>query len=319
MSSSARLVGVILAAGKGTRIYPFSETLPKPILPVCNQPLLAHQLEFLKRHGVDEVIVVIGHLGYAIVDALGDGRRWGVSIRYVEQRETLGMAHAVGKLERYIESPFVLLLGDIYFITGDLRPAIARVVTGEINACLASKIEPDPDMIRRNFAILAEPDGRVRRVIEKPRYVRSTVKGCGLYVFDQHIFDAIRRTPRTAMRDEYEITDSIQIMIDDGHAVYHSPVVQDDMNVTFPEDLLHVNLMELRRRGLARLIGEGVTAPAGTVLDGSVVGPGASFAHPVRLTNSLVFAGSRINELPDHDHIIVHGDSTIQCKPLARP
>lgn len=314
-AEGARLVGVILAAGKGTRIYPFSETLPKPILPVCNQPLLACQLEFLRDHGATEVLIVIGHLGYTIVDALGDGRRWGVSIRYVEQRETLGLAHAVGKLERFISSPFMLLLGDIYLTTSDLRPMIDRVLSGDINGCLASKIEPDPEMIRRNFAIIYEPDGRVRRVIEKPRYVRSTIKGCGLYVFDQHIFDAIRRTPRTAMRDEYEITDSIQIMIDDGHRVYHSPVVEDDMNITFPEDLLHVNLMELRKRGLDGLVDPDVTVPAGADLAGSVIGAGVTFAHPLRLTNSLVFPGSRLSHAGEHDHIIVHGDSIIQCHP----
>ncbi|MDH5198603.1 MAG: sugar phosphate nucleotidyltransferase [Gemmatimonadota bacterium] len=316
-TTTPKLVGVILAAGKGTRIYPFSETLPKPILPVCNQPLLACQLEFLKRHGAEQVIIVIGHLGYTIVDALGDGRRWGVSIRYVEQRETLGLAHAVGKLERYIDSPFMLLLGDIYLTTGDLRPSIERVLAGEVNGCLASKIEPDPEMIRRNFAIIDDPDGRVRRVIEKPSHVRSTIKGCGLYLFDQHIFDAIRRTPRTAMRDEYEITDSIQIMIDDGHHVVHSPVVQDDMNMTFPEDLLRVNLMELRKRGLDKLVSADAAVPAGAVLDGSVIGAGVTFDHPVRLTNSLVFSGTHVAHTVDRDYIIVAGDNTIQCRNLA--
>jgi len=309
-----RVVGVILAAGKGTRIYPFSETLPKPILPVCNQPLLACQLEFLRDLGAQEVLIVIGHLGYTIVDALGDGSRWGVSIRYVEQRETLGLAHAVGKLERFIDSPFILMLGDIYLTTSDLHPMIERVLSGEINGCLASKVEPDPEMIKRNFAIIFEEDGRVRRVIEKPRYIRSTIKGCGLYVFDQHVFDAIRRTPRTAMRDEYEITDSIQIMIDDGHRVFHSPVVEEDMNITFPEDLLQVNRMELKKRRLGRLVSDDVEVPAGSDLAGSVVGAGVSFAHPVRLTNSLVFAGTRLSLAGEHDRIIAHGDSIIQCQ-----
>ena len=315
-ADSANLVGVILAAGKGTRIYPFSETLPKPILPVCNEPLLACQLEFLKRHGVHHVIIVIGHLGYTIVDALGDGRRWGVSIRYVEQRETLGMAHAVGKLEQYIESPFMLLLGDIYFTSGDMRSMIERVLSGDINGCLASKLEPDPDMIRRNFAIVEDPNGQVRRVIEKPRYVRSTIKGCGLYVFDQHVFDAIRRTPRTAMRDEYEITDSIQIMINDGLRVFHSPVVADDVNLTFPEDLLRVNLMELRKRGLRQLVADGVALPDGSVLDGSVIGEGVTFEQPVRLTNSVVFPGTHVALADDHDHVVLHNGSTIQCQRL---
>lgn len=315
--SANRLVGVILAAGKGTRIYPFSADLPKPILPVCNQPLLSYQLEFLKRHGVTEVIIVIGHLGYAIVSALGDGRRWGVNITYVEQRETLGMAHAVGKLEPHIDSPFILLLGDIYFITRDMDPMIARVLSGEINGCLASKIESDPAMIRRNFAIIEDADGRVRRVIEKPRHARSTIKGCGLYMFDQNIFDAIRRTPRTAMRDEYEITDSIQIMIDDEHRVYHSPVVDEDMNLTFPHDLLRLNLMELSRRGLPSLVGENVQLPAGSVVDGSVIGDNATFAYPIRITNSLVFPGTRVSETHDLDHVVVHGENIMQCDRAA--
>ncbi|HEX4932306.1 MAG TPA: sugar phosphate nucleotidyltransferase [Gemmatimonadaceae bacterium] len=315
--TDSRVVGVILAAGKGTRIYPFSADLPKPILPVCNQPLLSYQLEFLKRHGVTDVTIVIGHLGYAIVAALGDGRRWGVNIRYVEQRETLGMAHAVGKLEPHIHDPFILLLGDIYFITKDMAPMIARVASGEINACLASKVEHDPEMIRRNFAIMEDADGRVRRVIEKPRHARSTIKGCGLYMFDLNVFDAIRRTPRTAMRDEYEITDSIQIMIDDGHRVYHSPLVDDDMNLTYPHDLLRLNLIELQRRGVPHLVGRDVSMPPGTVVDGSVIGDDVVIEHPIRITNSLVFEGTRISETHDLDHVVVFGENIMQCDRAA--
>lgn len=313
-TNSPKLGGVILAAGKGARLRPFSETLPKPILPICNQPLLGFQLELLKRYGVDEVIIVIGHLGYTIVDALGDGSRWGVSIRYVEQQETLGLAHALGKLERYIDSPFMLLLGDIYLTMGDLRPMIDRVLSGEITGCLATKVERDPEMIRRNFAVVAEPDGRVQRVIEKPRYIQSEIKGCGLYVFDQHIFDAIRRTPRTAMRDEYEITDSIQIMINDGGRVFHTPVVMEDVNLTFPDDLLHLNLIDLEKRGLDQLVSEDVTVPDGSVLGGSVIGEGVTFTEPVVLTNSLVFPGERIEHLAAHDYVIVHDGTVIPCR-----
>lgn len=313
-STRGKVMGVILAAGKGTRMYPFSETLPKPILPVCNEPLLATQLAFLRGYGVTDVIIVIGHLGYAIVDALGDGTDHGVSIRYVEQNETLGMAHAIGKLEKYVDSPFVLLLGDIYFATDDLAPMIDAVVSGEINGCLASKLEPDPDMIKRNFAIIESEPGVVKRVIEKPRYVRSSIKGCGLYIFDQNVFDAIRRTPRTAMRDEYEITDSIQIMIDDGHDVRHSPVVHTDMNLTFPEDLLRVNMMELRHRGLDRLVGDGVSMDPEMVIERSVVGDDVEFAHPFRLRNSVVFSGAKVRQSSDQDLVIIHGGNTIHCE-----
>ena len=112
------------------------------------------------------------------------------------------------------------------------------MLSGEVNANLVSMDEPDPEMVRRNFVIQADEPAACTRVIEKPRYVDSQLKGCGLYVFDPHIFDAIRRTPRTAMRDEYEITDSIQILIDDGYVVHHHPIVERDLNLTKPEDLL---------------------------------------------------------------------------------
>ena len=90
------LMGVILAAGKGTRMRPFSEHWPKPILPVLGKPLMAYQLEMMAAMGIEKVVVVVGHLGHEVVRALGDGSRWGVSIQYVEQEEMLGIAHAVG-------------------------------------------------------------------------------------------------------------------------------------------------------------------------------------------------------------------------------
>ena len=114
--------------------------------------------------------------------------------------------------------------------------------------------------------------GRVAKVIEKPRYVNSQLKGCGLYVFDPHIFDAIRRTPRTAMRDEYEITDSIQILINDGYVVHHHPIVERDLNLTKPDDLLTINLIELGRAGLTSLVDGTAVVPAGATIEHSVIG-----------------------------------------------
>lgn len=309
------IMGVILAAGKGSRMAPFSSRYPKPLLPVCNKPILVHQIERMAELGIRDVVIVVGHLGYEIARVLGNGSQYGVSIRFVEQKEILGIAHAVSQLEKHVDRPFLLFLGDIFFDTDDLSVMIDDMREREAAAILAVKEERDPDAIRRNFAVILDDDGTVRRVIEKPRYIKNRLKGCGLYLFDLPIFDAIRRTPRTAMRDEYEITDSIQIMIDDGHRVYHSPVVEDDMNITFPEDLLHVNLMELRKRGLDGLVDPDVTVPAGADLAGSVIGAGVTFAHPLRLTNSLVFPGSRLSHAGEHDHIIVHGDSIIQCHP----
>jgi dTDP-glucose pyrophosphorylase len=283
------------------------------MLPVGNRPLLEYQIETMRSWGISEVLIVVGRLGYAIADALGHGERQNVTIRYVEQSETLGLAHALGKLESLIDSSFVLLLGDIYFVLGDMSRVIAEVVEGQTNGVLVSKLDQDPEMIRRNFAIIADASGRVSQVIEKPHWVPSQIKGCGLYVFDQHVFDAIRRTPRTAMRDEYEITDTIQIMINDGHRVVHRPIAMLDMNLTVPEDLLSVNLMDLRRRGLSQIVGQDVTLAQGTCVQNSVIGDRVVVDHPVRITNSLVFPDVHVEREDDIDSVILYREHRISC------
>lgn len=312
-SLAGKMVGVILAAGKGTRMQPFASLLPKPILPVCNRPLLEYQLEMMKACGLTEVFIVIEHRGLAIVSALGDGHRQGIAIHYVEQTDTLGLAHALGRLEEHIHSPFLLFLGDIYFVTESLRPLMEEVLSGQANANLVSKIETDPEMVKRNFVIIEDGDGRVRRVIEKPRYTQSRLKGCGLYVFDQHVFDAVRRTPRTAMRDEYEITDTIQILIDDGLVVRHQPIVKHDSNLTKPEDLLGINLMELARRGQSKLVGQGVELARGTTVHNSVIGDGVKVQHPIRIADSMIFPGVVVTAESDLDHVIVEQSNIVYC------
>jgi dTDP-glucose pyrophosphorylase len=308
------VAGVILAAGKGARMYPFSDRTPKPILPILNTPLVVHQVEAMRGCGITDLHIVVGHLGYQVAGVLGDGARYGVRITFHEQESTLGLAHAVGALEPHLGGPFLLMLGDIFFhLNGRLDPVIDEVVSGRVNASLVSMYEPDPAMVRRNFVIQADEDGVVRRVIEKPRYVDSQLKGCGLYVFDPHIFDAIRRTPRTAMRDEYEITDSIQILIDDGYRVRHWPIVERDLNLTKVDDLLAINLIELSRRGLERLIGDRVRLPPGTVIERSVIGDGVVIRHPIRIRNAVVLSDVVVESASDLDSVVLNGEHTVYC------
>jgi dTDP-glucose pyrophosphorylase len=312
------MVGVILAAGKGARMYPFSERSPKPILPILNRPLLAHQIEVMRDSGISDVHIVVGHLGYQVASTFGDGSRYGVKINFVEQESTLGLAHAVGALESRVQVPFLLMLGDIYFhLKAPLRPLCDEVLAGRTNANLVSMYEPDPEMVRRNFVIQADESGRVQRVIEKPRYVDSQLKGCGLYVFDPHIFDAIRRTPRTAMRDEYEITDSIQILIDDGYLVHHQAIVERDLNLTKPDDLLTINLIELARSGLERLVDDSVSLPAGTRIDRSVIGSGVVITHPIRISHSVIMPGVTVTAATDLDSVVMDGEHTVYCPGIA--
>ncbi len=288
--NSREMVGVILAAGKGRRMYPCSENLPKPMLPICGKPVLVYQLEMMKQLGIKQVFIVIKHCGFEIVKSIGDGRQYGLSVCFVEQHETLGIAHAVGQLEARINSPFLLFLGDIFFVSDRLHDMIPKAEEN-IGGVLAAKTETDTEAIKRNYAIFTEQDGRtVRRVIEKPRYIQNNLKGCGLYWFDLNIFDAIRRTPRTAMRDEYEITEAIQVLIDDGVPVKVCNIIHEDLNLTCPYDLLHINMYELKRRKLDRFIGQNCHIRNQDRIVRSVIGDNVTIGTDIDIINSVVFS-----------------------------
>jgi dTDP-glucose pyrophosphorylase len=256
------------------------------------------------------VLIVVAHLGYEIVRWLGDGSRFGVTIEYVDQGTTLGLAHAVVQLEPRIDRPFMLFLGDIFFVHRDLGSMTAMLGKDGVHAVLAVKEEPDPAAIRRNFVVLEE-GGFVKRVIEKPRHSRARLKGCGLYLFAPVFFDSARRTPRTALRDEYEITDAIQLFIDDGYRVKAARVIQDDLNLSYPPDLLDINLKLL---GEGTWIGQGVTLPPGTLVDRSVLMDGVTVEHPIAIRQCLVFPGVTLSGTSDIERRIITLDHTIDCR-----
>lgn len=309
------LMGVILAAGKGTRMRPFSEHWPKPILPVLGKPLMAYQLEMMAGLGIRRVVVVIGHLGHEVVRALGDGSRYGVTIDYVEQEEMLGIAHAVSRLEAHVDRPFFLFLGDIFFVTENLDAMVTRFHAGKLGGVLACKREPNLEAIKRNFIVLTGPNGLVQRVVEKPRYPRTDLKGCGIYLFDLSFFDAVRRTPRTAMRNEYEITDSIQIFLDDGYPVEAAEVVKADMNVSYPADLLELNLRLLQQSGASNFVDPTAQLRPGARLDHCVAMAGAEIGRNAELHECMLFPGAVVPEGRVRRRAIFTADAEIRCLP----
>ena len=310
-ANRAAYEGVILAAGKGKRIRPFSERYPKPLLPIVDRPLLVWQIDALRGMGIVDITLVIGHLGHRVVEELGDGSEFGVRLRYVEQEEMLGIAHAVGQLEKHLERPFVLFLGDIFFETEGLESMLELFEQADTRGVLAVKVEPDKAALRRNFTVELDGD-RVRRVIEKPRHPRTDLKGCGLYLFDPTVFDSIRRTPRTALRDEYELTDAIQIFIDDGYRVVAAPVVQRDLNLSEPRDLLDLNLHVLRRRGEERYVAESAVVEDGATVEGSVVMAGARVPSGTHLRECVVLPGETV-PVGSHRRAIFASGHAVDC------
>jgi len=311
--ASDRLVGVILSAGMGSRIDPFNTHYPKPMLPICNRPILEYHIEQLKELGVTDVLVVVGYLKEMIIDTLGDGSRLGVRIRYVEQQQTLGIAHAVMQLESYIHSPFFLFLGDIFYVPTDLREMTTLFEDATASGILAVKREGDPEAILKNFSVDVDEEGRVHRVVEKPRYPINNLKGCGVYLFGPEVFDAIRQTPRTAMRDEYEITNSIQILIDSGRPVYASEVIRWDFNITYPKDLLDCNRMWMEMNGLSSVVSDKATLHPDCTVEDSVIGENVVVDNGIRILRSLVLPNTRVTSGEDVQDSILSEHSSIRC------
>ncbi len=308
MNAERKYSGVILAAGKGSRIEPLSLSFPKPMLPVCNKPIIQYQIDSMTELGIREIFIVCGQFKEIFEKYFDHGKKLGVSIRYIEQEKPLGIAHALAKAEAFVKNPFLLFLGDILYITRDLRKMFDLFENRQAGGVLAVKQEPNPEYIKRNYAVLLHESGMVKRVVEKPRYISNNLKGCGIYFFDLPIFDAVRRTPRTAMRDEYEITSSIQILIDDGYPVYPAEVIEWDMNITVVDDLILSNLRMLDFLDKEKEIGENVSLHSKTKIMHSIIGHNVTIEHPITIQDSVVMPGTRVKNRQDIKNSLVAND-----------
>jgi len=314
--------GLILSGGKGTRLRPLTYTSAKQLVPVANKPVLFYGIEALVEAGILEIGIVVGDTAAEIRAAVGDGSRWGARVTYIEQDAPRGLAHAVLISEPFIgREPFVMYLGDNL-----LNKGIARFVREFEREKPAAQIllahVPDPQM----FGV-AELDGeRVVRLVEKPKEPKSDLALVGVYLFSEHIFESVKRiTP--SFRDELEITDAIQDLIDRNLEV--RPHIVDGWwkDTGKLEDMLEANrlildTLEPRIEGEvdaeSRIEGK-VVIEAGAVVERSVirgpviigvrarivhayVGPFTSIMNDVEIRNSeiehsIVLEGSSVCDL----------------------
>ena len=311
-----------MAGGHGTRLRPLTYTGNKHMLPIANKPMLMYGFDQLRASGIKEIGVILGPLQEGIVDALGDGSKFGVKITYIEQPDPKGIAHAVLISRKFLgNSRFIVHLGDN--LLKDDIPELAREFNrSEADASVVLTRVKDP----ARFGVVELRNGKIVKLVEKPKEYISDLALAGVYFFRPSIFPAIEKL-RPSWRNELEITDAIQTLLDTGGTITYHEVAGWWKDTGRPEDILEANRLVLRDlkfsvRGEIEEnatvsgsvdIGEGTIVREGTVLKGPVVigdhseigegarvGPSASIGSRVKILraeieDSIVLDGTLID------------------------
>jgi glucose-1-phosphate thymidylyltransferase len=283
--------GLILSGGKGTRLRPLTYTSAKQLVPVANKPVLFYGIESLAQAGIRDIAIVVGDTQAEIRAAVGDGSTWGVRVTYIEQDAPRGLAHAVLISEPFIgDDSFVMYLGDNL-----LNKGIAAFVDEFGREKPAAQIllarVPDPQM----FGVAELSNGRVVRLVEKPKEPQSDLALVGVYMFSPDVFDSVKRI-KPSFRNELEITDAIQDLIDRGLEV--RPHIVDGWwkDTGKLEDMLEANrlildTLERRIEGTfdadSRIEGK-VVVETGATIERSVIRGPAIIGARARVINAYI-------------------------------
>jgi glucose-1-phosphate thymidylyltransferase len=195
--------GIILAGGTGSRLFPLTKVTNKHLLPVGHKPMIFYPVQKLTEAGIDEILVVTGveHMG-DVVNLLGSGREFGCRFTYKVQDEAGGIAQALGLAENFAAGvPICVILGDNVF-QDPLGPFVSAFERQRRGARVVLKRVEDP----QRFGVAEVEDGRIARIVEKPKAPRSDLAVTGIYFYDGRVFDLIR-TLKPSARGELEITD----------------------------------------------------------------------------------------------------------------
>ena len=291
--------GLILSGGKGTRLRPLTFTQAKQLVPVANKPVLFYGIEALKEAGIKEICIVVGDTKDEIKEAVGDGSRWGIRISYIEQETPLGLAHAVKISEGFLgDEPFVMYLGDNILKSG-IKSLVKEFKEKKPNSLILLTEVPNARM----FGVAELRDGKVVRLVEKPKKPVSNLALVGVYMFDSHIFEAVNAL-KPSWRNELEITDAIQYLVDHGYEVHPYLVSGWWKDTGKIEDILEANRLILesiqgkmdgRVDKASRVNGE-VIVEEGVVVQNSIIRGPAIIGAETEIVDSYIGPFTSIQE-----------------------
>jgi len=233
--------GLITSGGMGTRLRPITHTSNKHLIPIANKPMLYYAIEALREVGIEEIGIIINpETGGEMRDALGDGSQWGARFTYIMQEKPLGLAHVVKISEDFIgREPFVFYLGD-NVVVGGIGAFVEEFTTKGPNCQLVLSRTDHPE----RFGVAEVEGGKVIGIEEKPKNPKSNYAVTGIYIYDHHIFEAVKNIEPSG-RGELEISDAHQYLLDNGFVVRSSEITGWWKDTGQPEDLLEANRLAL--------------------------------------------------------------------------
>ncbi len=314
---------LILSGGSGTRLRPITHTSAKQLLPVANKPILFYAIEAVREAGITDIGIIVGETKRDIIEAVGDGSHWGVTVTYIEQDAPRGLAHAV-KIARDFtnDEPFVVFLGD-NLIKAGIAPLVKAFKTERPNAQLLLSSVKDP----QRFGVVELSEGKVIRLVEKPDKPASNLALVGVYMFDASVFDAID-TIKPSGRNELEITDAIQAMVDAGKKVTSHVIDGWWKDTGKREDILEANqiMLDILKPRVDGSVDEKSTlngtviVEKGAIISNSIIHGPAIIGENAKITNAVIgpYASISFDTMIENAHvensIIMEGGSIIGPK-----
>ncbi|NTU96774.1 MAG: NTP transferase domain-containing protein [Chlorobiaceae bacterium] len=308
---------IIPVAGVGTRLRPHTFSHPKVLLNVAGKPIIGHIMDKLIEAGVDEAIVIVGYLGNMVEEWLR--KHYSIKLTFVDQPERLGLGHAIWMCKSYVpeNEPLFIILGDTIFDV-DLDAVLKSPFSS-----LGVKEVADP----RRFGVAVTGGGKILKLVEKPDTPVSNLAIVGLYFLKQagQLFSCIDYLieNRILTKGEYQLTDALQLMIENGEKFTTFPV-QGWYDCGKPETLLSTNEILLKDHKTEKeyhgcIINNPVFIAENAILENTIVGPNTTIGENSVISNSIVRDSiigndARVTHIM-LEHSIVGNNTTITGNP----
>ncbi len=230
--------GIILHGGHGTRLRPLTFSRPKQLLPIANIPMSQFGLLSMKNAGITEIAIVVGgDNAFKVKEYYGSGTKLGVKITYIHQDKPLGISHAVGLCEEFIgNEKFVVFLGDNVLLKGITDYADNFDQSNDAAKILLCEVS-NP----KQFGIAdVSNDGKIKKIMEKPKNPPTNLAVIGIYFFQPIIFQIIRKL-KPSWRNELEITDALQMLLESNENISYNTITNYWKDTGTVEDILDAN------------------------------------------------------------------------------